>query len=133
MKVYNYKNKIITQHKKNEFRAVMQIIRNYFKMFFEMTKRVKEAKKKIMSQIIISSLKNREKLIITAQNKIEVMFEIHFLFSSTMFIKNIKKFDYFFLIDDETLMTRRKIIKIIYNVNLNKTYKINKVINRMLQ
>ena len=57
-----------------------------------------------MSQTIISSLKKCEKLIITAQNKIEIMFKIHFLFSLTMFMKIIEEFDYFLLIDDETTM-----------------------------
>ena len=98
-----------------------------------MTKWIKNAKKKIISQTIISSLKRREKLIITTQNKIEIMFKIHFSFSSTMFMKNIAEFDYFSSIDDETLMTRREIMKVIYKINLNKTLKINKIINRTLR
>ena len=69
--------------------------------------------KKIMLRTIISSLKKCEKLIITAQNKIEIMFEIHFSFLLTIFIKNVAKFNYFSLIDDETSMTHREIIKII--------------------
>ena len=86
-----------------------------------------------MSQTIISLLKKREKLIITAQNKIEIMFEIHFSFSSTIFIKNVAKFNYFSSIDDKTSMTRRKIIKVIHKINLNKTFKINKIINKTLR
>ena len=86
-----------------------------------------------MSQTIILSLKKREKLIITAQNKIEIMFKIYFLLSSTIFIKNVEKFDYFLLIDGETSMTRREIIKIIHKINLNKIFKINEIINKILQ
>ena len=86
-----------------------------------------------MSQIIISLLKKREKLIITAQNKVEIMFKIHFSFLLTMFIKDIAKFDYFSLINDEALMTRREIMKIIHKINLNKTFEINKIINRTLR
>ena len=83
--------------------------------------------------MIILSLKKREKLIITAQNKIEILFKVYFSFSSIIFIKNVKKFNYFLSIDDETSMTRCEIIKIIHKINLNKTFKINEIINRMLR
>ena len=86
-----------------------------------------------MSQTIISLLKRCEKLIITAQNKIKIIFEIYFSFLSTMFIKNVEKFNYFSLIDDETSITRREIMKIIYKINLNKIFEINKIINKMLR
>ena len=86
-----------------------------------------------MSQTIISLLKKCESLIITAQNKIKIMFETHFLFSSTMFMKNVARFDYFSLIDDETSMTHREIMKIIHKINLNKTFEINEIINRALR
>ena len=86
-----------------------------------------------MSQTIISSLKKHEKLIIITQNKIEIMFEVHFSFSSTMFMKNIEKFDYFSLIDDETSITHREIMKVIHKINSNKTFKINEIINKALQ
>ena len=111
----------------------MQISKNWFKKFFEMTKWVKNAKKRIMSQTIISSLKKHEKLIIIAQNKIEIMFETHFSFSSIMFMKNAAKFNYFSSVNDETSMTHHEIIKVIHKINLNKTFKINEIINRTLQ
>ena len=82
--------------------------------------------------MFISSLKKREKLIITTQNKIEIMFKIYFLFSSIMFMKDVAKFNYFLLIDNEASMTRREIMKIIHKINLNKTFKINKIINKTL-
>ena len=71
----------------------MQTSENYFKNFFKVTKRIKNAKKKIRSQIIILSLKKREKLIIITQNKINIMFKIHFSFLSIMFIKDIEEFN----------------------------------------
>ena len=61
------------------------------------------------------------------------MFEIYFSFSSTMFMKNIKIFDYFSSIDNETSMTRCEIIKIIHKINSNKILEINKIINKMLR
>ena len=48
-------------------------------------------------------------------------------------MKDVIKFDYFSLIDDETSMTRREIMKIIHKINLNKTFKINKIINKTLR
>ena len=111
----------------------MQISENCFKKFFEMTKWVRNAKKRIMLQTIISSLKKYEKLIITTQNKIEIMFETHFLFLSIMFMKDVAEFDYFSSVDDETSMTRREMMKIIYKINSDKTFEINKIINKMLR
>ena len=61
------------------------------------------------------------------------MFETYFSFSLTLFMKNVIKFDYFSLVDDEASMTRRKIIKIIHKINSNKTFKINKIINKALR
>ena len=86
-----------------------------------------------MSQTIISSFKKREKLIITAQNKIEIMFEAHFSSSSTVFMKDAAEFDYSSSIDDETSMTRREVMKIIYKINSNKAFEIKEIINRALR
>ena len=83
--------------------------------------------------MIISSLKKREKLIIIMQNKIEIMFKIYFSSLSTMFMKNVKEFNYFLLIDNETSITRREIMKIIHKINSNKTFKINEIINKTLR
>ena len=111
----------------------MQASKNCFKKLFEMTKWVKNAKKKIMSQTIISSLKKHKKLITTAQNKIEIMFKAHFSFLSTVFMKDVAEFDYSSSIDDEASMTRREIMKIIYKINLNKALEINEIINKALR
>ena len=83
--------------------------------------------------MIISSLKKRERLIIITQNKIKIMFETYFSFLLTMFMKDVTKFNYFLSIDDGTSMTCRKIIKVIHKINSNKTFKINKIINRTLR
>ena len=85
-----------------------------------------------MLQTIILLLKKREKLIIITQNKVEIMFEIHFSFSSIMFMKNVAEFDYSSLTDDETLITRREIMKIIHKINSDKTFEINEIINKVL-
>ena len=48
-------------------------------------------------------------------------------------MKNIIKFDYSSSTDDETSMTYREIIRIIHKINSNKTFKINKIINKTLR
>ena len=61
------------------------------------------------------------------------MFEIYFSFSSTMFMKNVVKFDYFSSINDERSITRHKIMKVIHKINSNKIFKINEIINKALR
>ena len=78
-------------------------------------------------------LKTRENVAATTQNKVEIMFKIHFSFSSIVFMNNIEKFIYSLSTDDEETMTRRKIIKIVYKINSNKILKINEIINKTLQ
>ena len=83
--------------------------------------------------MIISSLKTCENIVATTQNKVEIMFKIHFLFLFIVFMNDIEKFVYFSSIDDDETMIRRGIIKIIYKINLNKTSKINEIINKALR
>ena len=61
------------------------------------------------------------------------MFEVYFLSLLTMFMKNVVKFNYFSSTDDETSITRYKIIKVIHKINSDKTFEINKIINKMLR
>ena len=61
------------------------------------------------------------------------MFEIYFLFLSIIFVNDIEKSVYFLLINDDKTLTRRKIIKIVYKINLNKILKVNEIINKALQ
>ena len=48
-------------------------------------------------------------------------------------MNDIEEFVYFLSTDNDETMTRREIIKIIYKINLNKTLKINKIINKALR
>ena len=61
------------------------------------------------------------------------MFETHFLFSSTMFMKDAAKFNYFSSIDDEAPMTYREIMKVIHKINSKKIFEINEIINGTLR
>ena len=78
-------------------------------------------------------MKAREDVAATTQNKIEIIFEIHFSFSSIVFMNDIKRFIYFSSTDDDKTMTRREIMKIVYKINLNKMSKINEIINKALR
>ena len=83
--------------------------------------------------MIISSLKTREDVAATTQNKVEIMFEIYFSFSSIVFMNDIEKFVYFSSTDDDETMTRREIMKIVYKISLNKVSRINEIINKALR
>ena len=78
-------------------------------------------------------MKTREKVAAMTQNKVKIIFKIHFSFLSIIFMNDIKKFIYFSLTDDDETVTRHKIIKIVYKINLNKASKINEVINKTLR
>ena len=77
-------------------------------------------------------LKTGENVVTITQNKIEIMFKIYFSFSSIIFMNDIEKFVYFLSTDDDEIMTRHKIIKVIYKINSNKILKVNKIINKAL-
>ena len=76
-----------------------------------------------MLQTIILLLKKRYKLTIKTQNKIKIMFKIHFSFSSIISINDIEEFFYSSSVNDEKTMTSREIIKVVYKIDLNKTLK----------
>ena len=78
-------------------------------------------------------MKKYRKLTIKTQNKIKIMFKIHFSSSSIIFINNIEKFFYSSSADDEKTITNHKIIKVVYKINSNKMLEINEIINKTLQ
>ena len=67
------------------------------------------------------------------QNKVEIIFKIYFSSLSIVFMNDIKKFIYFSSTNDDKIMTRCEIIKIVYKINSNKASKINKIINKTLR
>ena len=83
--------------------------------------------------MIILSLKMRENVVAMTQNKVEIIFETHFLLSSIIFMNDIERFVYFLLTDDDEAMTHREIMKIVYKINLNKALKVNEIINKTLR
>ena len=57
------------------------------------------------------------------------MFEIYFSFSLMISTNDIEEFFYLLLTNDEKTIINRKLIKIVYKVNINKSLKINEIIN----
>ena len=78
-------------------------------------------------------LKTRENVAVTTQNKVEIIFKIHFSFSLIVFMNDIEKFVYFLSTENDETITRREIIKIVYKINSNKMLKINEIINKALR
>ena len=78
-------------------------------------------------------MKTRKNVAATTQNKIEIIFKIHFSSSSIVFINDIKEFIYFSSTNDDEAVIRREIMKIVYKINLNKTSKVNEIINKTLR
>ena len=78
-------------------------------------------------------MKTRENVAVTTQNKVEVMFETHFSFSSTIFMNDTEEFVYSSSTSDGEAVTRRKIMRIVYKVSSNKASRINKIINKALR
>ena len=86
-----------------------------------------------MSLTIILSLKKQNEITIKTHKKVEIMFEIHFLSLSVIFINNIKKFFYLSSASDDETITNQKLMKAVYKINLNKISEINEIINRALK
>ena len=78
-------------------------------------------------------MKTRKNVVATTQNKVEIIFKIYFSSLSIVFMNDIEKFVYSSLTNDDEIVTRREIIKIVYKINLNKMSKINEIINKTLR
>ena len=48
-------------------------------------------------------------------------------------MNDIEKFVYFSSTSDDETVTRREIMKIVYKISLNKTLKVNEIINKALR
>ena len=84
---------------------------------------------------MISSLKQRNEMTTTAEQKTKIIFQTYFSSSliSTLFAKNISSYDYSQLMKKDELIIKREIMKAIYKTTLNKTSDVNEVTNRALR
>ena len=78
-------------------------------------------------------MKTHENVAAMTQNKVKIIFKIHFSSSSIIFMNDIEKFIYSSSTDDDETMTRREIMKVVYKIDSNKASKINKIINKALR
>jgi len=66
------------------------------------------------------------------QNKVKMMFQIHFSSSSEILMLNIINFKYLLLIEDDILLMHREIKRVIYKVTSDKMSKHTRYINRIM-
>ncbi len=66
------------------------------------------------------------------QNKVKMMFQIHFSSFLEIFMLNIINFKYLLLIKNDTSLMHHEIKKVIYKATLNKMLKYMKYINKII-
>ncbi len=65
----------------------------------------------------------------TTKNKIKTRFRFYFSFSSTILVNDLNEFFYLISIEDNKIMSKRKVIKAMHKIAFNKISRINNVIN----
>ena len=78
-------------------------------------------------------MKTRENVAATAQDKVKIMFKIHFSFLSIVLMNDIEKFIYLSSTENDETITRYEIMKVVYKISSNKASKINEIINKTLR
>jgi len=68
----------------------------------------------------------------TVQNKMKMMFQIHFSSSSKILMLNTEDFKYSLLIENDASLMHCKIKRIIYKMMLNKTLKHTEYTNKIM-
>jgi len=69
----------------------------------------------------------------TVQNKMKMMFQIHFSSFSKILMLNTEDFEYSLSIENDVSLMHHKIKRIIYKMMLNKTSKHTEYINRIMR
>ncbi len=72
-------------------------------------------------------------IVMTAQNKMKIMFQTHFSLFSKIFMLNTEDFKYSFLIENDISLMHCKIKRIIYKTMLNKTSRYTEYINKIMR
>ncbi len=128
------KSKIIRKQKCSEYQEIMQNVEQFSRELFKTAKWARNAVANTLTQATISSLIKSEyfNIITTAQNKVKMMFQTHFLSSLKILMLNTIDFKYSFLIKDNTSLMHHKIKRVVYKVTSDKTLKHTKYINRIM-
>jgi len=69
----------------------------------------------------------------TVQNKMKIMFQIHFSSSSKILMLNTEDFKYSFSIENDTSLIHCKIKKVVYKMMFNKTSKHTEYTNKIMR
>ncbi len=129
------KSKIIRKQKRSEYWEIMQNIKQFLKELFKTAKWARNAIADTLTQTTIFLLIKSEcsDIITTAQNKVKMMFQTHFLSSSEIFMLNIINFKYLLSIEDNIFLMHHKIKRVIYKATFDKMLKHTKYINRIMR
>ncbi len=129
------KSKIIRKQKCSEYWKIMQNVEQFSRELFKTVKWTRNAIADMLTQATIFFLIKSKcfNITITAQNKMKMMFQTHFLSSSEIFMLNTENFKYSLLIENDVSLMHCKIKRIIYKMMLNKTSKHTKYTNKIMR
>ncbi len=129
------KSKIIRKQKRSEYWEIMQNVEQFLRELFKTAKWARNAVADTLTQTTIFSLIKSKcfDIVTTAQNKVKMMFQTHFLSSSEILMLNTINFKYSLLIEDDISLTHCKIKRVVYKVTSDKTLKHMRYINRIMR
>jgi len=129
------KSKIIRKQKRSEYWKIMQNVEQFSRKLFKTTKWARNAIADTLTQVTILLLIKSKcfNIIMTAQNKMKMMFQTHFSSSSEILMLNTKNFKYSLLIENDVSLMHHKIKKVIYKMMLNKTLRHTEYTNKIMR
>ncbi len=109
-------------------------IEQFSRELFKTAKWARNAIADTLTQATIFSLIKSEcfNIVTTAQNKMKMMFQIHFSSSSKILMLNTKDFKYSLSIENDASLMHCKIKKVIYKIMLNKISKHTEYTNKIM-
>ena len=112
----------------------MQNVEQFSRKLFKTAKWVRNAVADTLTQTTIFSLIKSEcsDIITTVQNKVKMMFQIHFSSFSEIFMLNTIDFKYLLSIENDVSLMHHEIKRVIYKATSDKTLKHMKYINRIM-
>jgi len=134
IQAYDKKSKMIRKQKRSEYWKIMQNVEQFSRELFKTAKWARNAIADTLTQATIFSLIKSEcfNIVTTAQNKMKMMFQIHFSSSSKILMLNTKDFKYSLSIENDASLMHCKIKKVIYKIMLNKISKHTEYTNKIM-
>ena len=129
------KSKIIRKQKCSKYQEIMQNVKQFSRELFQIAKWARNAVVNTLTQATIFSLTKSEcsDIIITAQNKVKMMFQTHFSSFSEIFMLNTINFEYLLSLEDDISLMHHEIKRVVYKATSDKTLKHTKYTNRIMR